>query len=285
MYKLSPTELKKLCQKYGLTPSKKYGQNYLISDGPINKIISAGELTKDDTVIEVGPGFGILTLALSPLVKHVIAYEIERKLQPYWLAKQKEFPNVEIVWGNALDKIKNEKLKIKNFKVMANLPYQITSHALRTFLEMENKPERIIVMVQKEVADRICAKPGEMSLLAVSVQLYAQPIIFFEVNRENFWPRPAVDSAVIRIGRIKTQKEAAGWLGAVKEEEFWRLVRIGFAAKRKQLQNNLAAGLKVPSLVARGWLILAHLAPTVRAQELSLVDWLRLAKISKIHSK
>ena len=277
-------QIKTLCRLYGIDPARNKGQNFLINKDIIDKIITAAEIDQSDTVLEVGPGLGILTEALVKKAGRVVSVELDQKL--FWFLQEKfrRQKNLALINQDIL-KFRPENFGLTNYQVVANLPYNITSIFLKKFLTAAVKPKAMILMLQKEVAQRICARPGRMSLLAVSVQLYAQPIIFFEVNRENFWPRPAVDSAVIRIGRIKTQKEAAGWLGAVKEEEFWRLVRIGFAAKRKQLQNNLAAGLKVPSLVARGWLILAHLAPTVRAQELSLVDWLRLAKISKIHSK
>ena len=277
-------QIKTLCRLYGIDPARNKGQNFLINKDIIDKIITAAEIDQSDTVLEVGPGLGILTEALVKKAGRVVSVELDQKLFWFLQEKSRRQKNLALINQDIL-KFRPENFGLTNYQVVANLPYNITSIFLKKFLTAAVKPKAMILMLQKEVAQRICARPGRMSLLAVSVQLYAQPIIFFEVNRENFWPRPAVDSAVIRIGRIKTQKEAAGWLGAVKEEEFWRLVRIGFAAKRKQLQNNLAAGLKVPSLVARGWLILAHLAPTVRAQELSLVDWLRLAKISKIHSK
>jgi len=174
---------------YGLSPSKEYGQNYLISEKPIREIVGAGELTKDDVVVEIGPGFGILTLAVSPYVKKIISFEIEKKLQSYWEEKQKEFPNIEIIWGNFVYQFPEIQQNFpKNYKVLANVPYQITSQIIRMLLEADNKPERIIIMVQKEVAQRICAKPGEMSLLAVSVQYYGVPKIVAKVTKGNFFP-------------------------------------------------------------------------------------------------
>src|SRR3989339_933831 len=165
---LTPSHLKQLCQQYDLTPSKKYGQNYLISQAPIEKMLDASGIQSGDKVVEIGPGFGVLTFALLERGADVTAFEIERKLEPYWQEKKKieKLRNLEIIWGDVLKEIRSPiksgtKFEIRNFKVVANLPYQITSHVLRTLLELKNKPfgsaqgkaERIIVMVQREVAE------------------------------------------------------------------------------------------------------------------------------------
>ncbi|PJC53431.1 MAG: ribosomal RNA small subunit methyltransferase A, partial [Candidatus Magasanikbacteria bacterium CG_4_9_14_0_2_um_filter_41_10] len=241
---LSPSQLKSLCETYHLTPSKKYGQNYLISESPINKMIEAGELTPDDTIVEIGPGFGVLTLAMAPHVKKVVAFEIEKKLETYWEEKQRAYKNIHVVWGNALKEIGNKKLEIgRVYKVLANLPYQITSHVIRTLLELEQKPERIVIMVQKEVAERICAKAGDMSVLAVSIQYYGTPKIVTKVTKGNFWPSPKVDSAVVAITNIQERNDA---------ETFFRYVRAGFQNKRKQLWRNLSQTLHLdPDTVKR----------------------------------
>jgi len=273
MSALSPTEIKSLCKKYGLTPSKKYGQNYLISQGTINKMISVGDFDKNDTVVEIGPGFGILTFALAPLVKKVIAFEIERKIKPYWDEKTKEFPNIEIVWGNALHKIQNSEFRIQNYKVVANLPYQITSHALRTLFELNNKPESIIVMVQKEVADRICAKSGDMSILSVSVQYYGTAKIIAKVPKGNFWPQPKVDSSILSI---KTFKHLG--IKTSGDEDFFKIVRAGFANKRKQLWRNLSNNLDFPKEEVKKAITLAVGNEKIRAQELSVEQWKKLCE-------
>jgi len=263
---LIPTQLKQLCAEYHLTPSKKYGQNYLISETPINKMIEAGELTQDDTVVEIGPGFGVLTLAMAPHVKKVVAFEIEKKLEGYWEEKQREFKNIEIIWGNALKEIQNSEFQIQNkkYKVLANLPYQITSNVIRTLLELAHKPERIVIMVQKEVADRICAKPGDMSLLAVSVQYYGTPKIVTKVANGNFWPAPKVDSAVIAITDIQDRPDA---------EVFFRYVRAGFQNKRKQLWKNLSVGLQIAGERVKNVLQSVLGNEKVRAEELSVEQW------------
>lgn len=262
----SPNYLKQLCLDYGLAPSKAYGQNYLVTESPIKKLIEAGELDKKDTVVEIGPGFGVLTLAMSPLVKKVISFEIEKTLEEYWEDQQKEFENIEIVWGNVLNMISKIKLPA-TYKVLANIPYQITSPILRLFLEeVENKPERMILMVQKEVAERVCAKPGDMSMLAISVQYYGTPKIVTKVTKGNFWPSPKVDSAVLMIkphnGNTKNN---------YTDKQFFDFVRVGFSHKRKQLWSNLSGVYKDIDFKP----ILKEVTGNekIRAEELSVENW------------
>lgn len=228
-------------------------------------MIQAGELNAEDTVVEIGPGFGVLTLAMASQVKQVIAFEIEQKLCEYWEEKQREFPNVEVVWGNALKMLetKNHELRT-SYKVLANLPYQITSNAIRTLLELENKPEQIIIMVQKEVADRMCAPAGDMSLLALSVQYYGSPKKIANVAKGSFWPAPKVDSAVVAITNIQDKQNA---------EEFFRFARAGFANKRKQLWKNLSVGLNLPGEQVKAALKDVVGNEKVRAEELSVENW------------
>lgn len=265
----SPNYLKQLCLDYGLAPSKAYGQNYLVTESPIKKIIEAGELDKKDTVVEVGPGFGVLTLALAPLVKKVISFEIEKALSEYWEDQQKEFENLEIVWGNVLNMISKVKLPA-TYKVLANIPYQITSPILRLFLEeVENKPERMILMVQKEVAERVCAKPGDMSMLAISVQYYGTPKVVAKVTKGNFWPSPKVDSAVLMIKPHTNSIE-----NNYTDKQFFDFVRIGFSHKRKQLWSNLSGVYKDIDFKP----ILKEVTGNekIRAEELSVEDWKKI---------
>ena len=223
--------------------------------------------------MEMGPGFGILTFALARAAKKVVAYEIEKKLMPYWEQKQKEYPNLEIIWGNALKKIKNSELRIQNYKVVANLPYQITSYILRTLLEMKNKPARIVVMVQKEVAERITARPGEMSLLSVSVQYYGEPKIEAKVTKGNFWPEPKVDSAILSIKTFKHKN-----IQTYSDEEFFRVVKAGFAHKRKQLWRNLSVGLQIEAARVKAAVALITGNEKIRAEELSVEQWIKLCE-------
>jgi 16S rRNA (adenine1518-N6/adenine1519-N6)-dimethyltransferase len=272
--------LKHLCQKYDLRPSRHYGQNYLINPEVIEMIIAVSGVNKKDTVVEVGPGFGVLTLALCAKAKKVIAFEIEKKLEPYWqeistrLTQSKE-NNLEIIWGNVL-RI-DPKFFPKNYKVVANLPYQITSPVLKLFLEdLPNKPKEMILMVQKEVAERICAKPGDMSVLAIAVQYFAQAEIVGEVKRNNFYPAPEVDSAIIRI-HLKNK------LPKIDTKKYFQLVKIGFAQKRKLLIKNLLPFFGkenkeklLQTLKSMGF------SELVRAQELGVEDWIKLLEISTL---
>ncbi len=271
-----PTHLKELCQKYDLTPSKKYGQNYLISDAPIKKMIEAADVKKTDIIVEIGPGFGVLTFALAEGAGKVFTFEIERKLEEYWddvLGDgDKEISrdnNIEIIWGNALKSLKSYVLNLKSgYKVIANLPYQITSNALRIILEAENKPESVTVMVQKEVAERIVAKPGDMSLLAVSVQYYGGPKIVCKVPSGSFWPSPKVDSAVLYID-TSTPKH----FNTFSDDDFFKVVRAGFANKRKQLWRNISDGLKIDRGEVKEVLKNVVGNEKARAQELSVEEW------------
>lgn len=260
--------LKHLCQKYGLVPSKKYGQNFLINPEPIEKMVEAAEIKPDDTVVEVGPGFGVLTLALVEKATKVLSFEIEKKIEPYWAEELKKHNNLEIVWGNVLHEVESQNSikSLKSYKVVANLPYQITSQILRAFLEMENKPGVMVLMVQKEVAERICAPAGDMSVLSVSVQYYGEPEIIAYVPRSSFWPVPAVDSVVIRV-RINKNK------AVIKNEAdlLFKIVKAGFSSRRKMLIKNLSAVIdkdKIRSVFKE-----LGIDEKVRAQELSVEQW------------
>lgn len=264
-----PTHLRQLCELYHLQPSKEYGQNYLLNPVPIAAIIEAGDVGASDIVVEVGPGFGVLTLALAPKVKKVIAFEIEKKLQLYWESLQLEYPNIDIHWGNVLYEFPTvEKALPSEYIVAANVPYQITALILRLFLEAKKKPKTMVVMVQKEVAERICAKPGDMSLLSLSVQYYGKPRIAAKVSKGNFWPQPKVDSAVVAIRDIQEREGSA---------HFFDLARAGFANKRKQLWRNLSDGMKLPGDAVKAVLRDVCGNEQVRAQELSVAQWEKLA--------
>lgn len=279
--------IKTLCRKYHIYPSKQRGQNFLIDRKVLDKIVSAARLKKDDVVLEIGPGFGVLTQELAKRAKRVLAVEADKRLVMALHEILANYKNVTMVQEDILKfSIFNfqslNKFSISNFqfsnygyKIVANLPYQITSAVLRRFLENEPRPSEMVVMVQKEVAERICAKPGKMSLLSVSVQFFGKPEIIKAVPRTAFWPEPEVDSAIIRI---VTRKEIEKFdLRGITQEDFFRIVRIGFSARRKQLQNNLAAGLRLPNEVIRKKIIECGFDPKIRAQDLSVEDWIKLA--------
>ncbi|MDO9509887.1 MAG: 16S rRNA (adenine(1518)-N(6)/adenine(1519)-N(6))-dimethyltransferase RsmA, partial [Candidatus Magasanikbacteria bacterium] len=263
----NPDYLQHLCQKYGLRPSKQYGQNFLLNEEVIEKMIEAGEINKKDTVVEVGPGFGVLTIPLCEQAEKVVAYEIEKKIVPYWEERVKEYKNLEIIWGNVLY---NKDLNLKKYKVVANLPYQITSQVLRFFLEQENKPESMVLMVQKEVGERICAKPGDMSVLSLSVQFYGEPEIVGFVSRKDFYPQPKVESAIIKI-KMKEK------LPKMDEKKFFDFVRAGFINRRKLLIKNLKnyLGKENKERLNKAFEKMGF-SNNIRAQELAVEDWLKL---------
>lgn len=259
-----------ICRVYGIKPARSKGQNFLIVEEYYDRIIEAAELNKKDRVLEVGPGLGFLTAKLAQHAGQVTAVELDDKLANLLktaISSQKT-ANVQVMNGNVLD------LKIEGkekYKIVANLPYNITSAFLRKFLSRtSSKPELMVLMLQKEVAERICAKPGEMSLLAVSIQAYATAEIIDFVPAKAFYPAPEVESAVIRI---KTQESK---IKDVDEKAFFQLVRIGFSAKRKKLANNLSAGFRIAQKEATDWLERAGFDISLRAQELSVTDWVKL---------
>lgn len=267
----------------------KLGQNFLRDKSIIQKIIQVANLTPADLVVEIGPGEGILTEELSKMVGKVLAIEIDKDLIP---ALHKRFANnkkIEIINADVL-KIDLQKIvsscelpaspvggQVTNYKVVANIPYYITSPIIRLFLESEIPPQEMILMVQKEVAERIVASPGKMSILALAVQYYAQAQILFSLPSTAFFPVPKVDSAVIRIVPNPTHALPLE-RGGVERKKFFRIVRAGFSAKRKTLANNLANSFHLDKEAVENKLNKLGLAPLTRAQELSLEDWKKLAK-------
>ena len=240
---------------------KKYlGQHFLKNKKILEEIARLAELSKKDIVLEIGPGHGELTEFLAQAAGKVIAVEKDRELIPFLEEKFKNQKNVKIISGDIL-KIRN--LRVKNYKIVANIPYYITSRFLRTFLEANpptgGKPKLMVLMVQYEVAKRICAKPPEMNLLALSVQAYARPKFIRKVSRGNFSPPPEVDSAVIKITHGRPAPQA---------EKILKIARRAFQQKRKMLRHSLK-GLDLPA---------QH--QNKRPQELSLEDWKKILLVN-----
>lgn len=258
----------------------KLGQNFLKDEDIVKKIIASSNLTKDDFVIEIGPGKGVLTEELAKKAGKIVAIELDKNLFEKLGKKFEKQDNLVIINQDILKLnipklIQNSKLKVKNsYKVIANIPYYITSAIIRLFLETEIPPQEMILMIQKEVAERIVAKPGEMSILAVSVQYYAKAEILFHVPKEAFDPIPEVDSAIIKI---ITHPDSLPERDGDFAKKFFRIVKAGFSAKRKTLLNNLSNSLHLPKPEAEEKLKAAGIFPTARAQELSIEDWKKLA--------
>jgi 16S rRNA (adenine1518-N6/adenine1519-N6)-dimethyltransferase len=266
-------ETRRLLRQSDLRARKGLGQHFLIDGGVLEAIISAAELTPDDLVVEVGPGLGILTRELAQKAGGVVAIELDDKLAALLKKTLASFNNVTIVNGDVL-KIEPEGLVGgRGYKVVANLPYYITSPVLRHFLEAEAKPEAMVVMVQKEVAEAIAAKPGDMSLLSVSVQFYGEPRIITIVPAESFYPAPKIDSAILKIDIYPEPK------ADVDEKGFFDTVRAGFAAPRKQLANSLAKGLGREKSAVLPFLQKAKIDPSRRAETLSIGEWAALQRV------
>jgi len=288
-----------------MKPKKSLGQNFLKDKAVLNKIIKAASLKVDDFVVEVGPGQGVLTEELVKNVEKVLAIEVDRGLASKLKEKFRNSINLEVINEDILrvnlpeiiksnwelvnsnlekEKTPNYQLPITNYKVIANIPYYITSPIIQLFLETKYPPVEMILMVQKEVAERICAGPGEMSILAVAVQYYAEAELLFNVPRSAFWPIPEVDSAVIKITYLPSPALSTGRplpKGEVERErkKFFRIVRAGFSARRKKLVNNLSSSLQVDKNVVEETLKKVELDPKIRAQELSVEDWKKLAQL------
>jgi len=267
--------MKELLKKYNIRPSKRLGQNFLIDESILEKIIAASEISKDDIVLEIGPGPGILTLALAKKAKKVIAIEKDAKMAEILNNELgvKNIKNVEIINCDAL-KIFNfqfsifNKFSIFNYKLVANLPYYIASPVIKMFLEAQNRPDLMVLMVQKEVGQRICAKT-KMSLLGIAVQFYAQPEIVSLVPKTSFYPRPKVDSAIIKIVPQKKLPE-------INREKFFSLVRAGFSSKRKVLIGNLSRELKIENCKLKIIFDQCKFDQKIRAENLSVEDWIKL---------
>ncbi len=249
-------------------PSKRLGQNFLIDKNVVKKLVDSAELTKDDTVLEVGAGTGALTVQLAKRTKKVLAVEKDRRLITILEENLKDFDNVKIVAGDIL-KLSSAQGE-GEWALVGNIPYYLTAPLIRKFLESEHPPKRIILMVQKEMAQRICAKPPDMSILAVSVQVYAKPKIIAYVSRSAFWPQPQVDSAILRIKNIESRIKNTNL--------FFKVVKAGFMSPRKQLINNLSKGLEISKEDVRRWLLACGIAPQRRAETLTVQTWITLVK-------
>jgi len=268
---------KRLLASHDLHAKKGLGQNFLIDANILKKIAAAAELTPTDTVIEVGPGLGVLTETLAAQAGKVIAIELDNNLaeilkKHFSVSAGVTVINQDILKINPADILGEQ----TEYKVVANLPYYITSAVIRHFLEAPVKPDTMVLMVQKEVAKQITAQPGEMSLLSVSVQLYGKPTLVDTVGAGCFYPAPKVDSAILKIAVYTEPKIPADDITG-----FFDIVRAGFSANRKQLPNSLSNGLKVPKTDVIPLLEQAGIDPKRRAETLTIDEWGGLYKVFK----
>lgn len=263
-----------LLRKHGIRPSKRLGQHFMLAPEALSKVLDAADLLGDETVLEIGAGVGSLTVCLADAARQVIAVEIDARLMPALTEAVGNHPRVLIVHGDILEQDLESLVGQGPYSVVANIPYNITSLLIRRLLEARVCPQRLVLTVQQEVAERIVAQPGQMSLLALSVQLYGEARIKSRIPARAFFPPPRVDSAVLRV-----DLHAQARLPAAAIPIFFRLARAGFQQKRKQLRNALSSGMMIPAGEVLALLETARIPARARAQELSLDDWARLVEV------
>ena len=279
----SHPSVRALLDSHGLRPRKNLGQNFLVDPVALSRIVDAAELSPDDIVLEIGPGPGGLTERLLERAGRVVAVELDSNMVALLRRQLGSNAHLRIVEGDILKQDPVELLALPvpadnaphpNYKVVANLPYYITSAVIRHLTEAAIRPACAVLTVQREVAARIVAKPGQMSLLAVSVQLYGEPRIVDRVPAGAFYPRPKVASAVVRIqfypGLPLSDDEIA---------HFFRVVRAGFGQRRKQIHNALSAGLALSDAVVREALDQVGIDARRRAEALEITEWVQLCRV------
>jgi 16S rRNA (adenine1518-N6/adenine1519-N6)-dimethyltransferase len=264
---------KLLLDQYGLDAKKSLGQNFLHDPNVLEKIVSLAEVTSQDTVLEIGPGTGALTEVLARHAGRVVAVELDRRLEPLLRARFGALEHVTLHFGDILETDVRSLLGTDSFIVVANVPYYITSAILRHLLENDARPQRLILTVQLEVAQRLVAQPGDMSLLSVSAQFYAKTRIVMKLNPAVFYPRPDVTSAVVRMDVYLHPP-----VDVPNETAFFAVVRAGFSQKRKQLKNAVGDGLHMTTDDAAVLIERAGIDPRRRAETLTLEEWAALAR-------
>lgn len=259
-----------LLRSYDLSPRKRLGQNFLTDPAAAQRIVSAASLSSEDTVVEVGAGLGVLTRLLAEQAGQVLAVELDDGLVRVLNEQLADLPNVRIIHGDILQ-LPDLGVSHLAYKVVGNLPYYITSAVLRRFLEKRPRPRLMVVTVQREVAERIVAQPGRLSLLAVSVQFYGRPGLVARIPPGAFYPSPQVDSAVLRV-EIDDQP-AVSLAEGVDESTYFRVVRAGFSQRRKTLRNSLSGGLALSPEQVEVALGEMGIDSRRRAETLDLQEW------------
>jgi 16S rRNA (adenine1518-N6/adenine1519-N6)-dimethyltransferase len=266
-------ELRNLLYAHDMRPNKSFGQNFLVDSSVLANIVEAAEISASDEILELGAGTGVLTRELAKQARRVVAVELERDMLALLAKMTSNYANVELLARNLLFVDPADVFGAAPYKLVANLPYYITAPAFRHFLESANPPRLLVVMVQQEVAQRIVAEPGDLSLLAVSIQFYGRPQIIARVPAKAFYPAPKVDSAILRV-----ELHAKAPLTARERDSFFRVVQAGFSERRKQLHNALTRGLHHKNEDIRAWLQAADIDTSRRAETLSIEEWLRVWK-------
>ena len=274
MTDLKPLSVPALMRKHGLSARKSLGQNFLLDETALEKVVAAAEIPANATVLEIGPGLGSLTRHLARAAAHVVAVELDADILPALQEALGDAQNVTVIHGDILQQEMASLIDEPGYLVVANIPYYITSAVIRHLLEAPVKPARLVLTMQKEVAERICAKPGDLSLLALSVQVYGSPRPAARIPAGAFYPPPKVDSAVLRVDLYPRPRIPEDQL-----DTFFHLAKLAFAQKRKTLRNTLSAGLRWPPERAAGLLAEAGIDPMRRAETLSLDEWAQMVSV------
>jgi 16S rRNA (adenine1518-N6/adenine1519-N6)-dimethyltransferase len=266
---MSSLNPRRLLQEHGLHPKKRLGQNFLVDDSALEKVAAAAGLAPGDTVLEIGPGLGSLTRYLAERARRVIAVELDPDLLPILEGTLRPYSNVEVIQADILRlDLSRVPGLTAGYHVVANIPYYITSAIVRYLFEAPLRPARIVLTVQREVAERITAAPGNLSVLAISVQLFAAPRIAARLPAGAFYPRPEVDSAILVLDVLPSPA-----VPVADVDRFFQVVKAGFSQKRKQLRNALAGGLRLTPSQADDLLAAAGVASQRRAETLTLPEW------------
>ena len=263
-----------LMKKYGIKPKKSLGQNFLIEPAGLNKVIDAAQLQAEDEVLEIGAGLGSLTYLLAQSSRQVVAVEIDKAVLPPLREALTNFENVQIIEGDILEKNPDELMQGKDYVVVANIPYYISSAIIRHLMEAANRPKRVVLTVQKEVAERVIARDGKMSLLSLSVQVFGQVSMAGVIPAGSFLPAPDVDSAVLKI-----ELYPEPLIPLANEKVFFKIAHAGFSQKRKTLRNSLSGGLGISALQVEEILAKAEINPQRRAETLTIPEWNKLTEI------
>jgi len=276
MTSLPPFNPVQTLREHNLTPKKGLGQNFLVDETALARIAAAAEITPDSAVLEIGPGLGSLTRHLASQARKLVAVELDERFLPILEDVLAPWDNVTIIHGDILDQQPDALMGEPGYLVVANIPYYITSAVIRHLLEAKHKPQRIVLTIQEEVARRVCAAPGNLSLLALSVQVYGEPKLAARIPAGAFFPPPKVNSAALRIDLYDEPLIPAPLL-----DTFFRLAKAGFSQKRKTLRNSLSGGMHWPTERTLTFLTQAGIDPQRRAQTLTLEEWGRLCEVSK----
>lgn len=271
---LSP---KIILQQHNLHPNKLLGQNFLLDEGALNDLAAAAELAPTDTALEVGGGVGTVTRALARRAGRIVSVEKDKHLVPILREQTKDMPNVDVVEGDILEisNIKSQISNLRNYKLVGTPPYYLTARLFRTFLEEASvRPSLIVLIIQKEVAEKICAKPPRTNMLALSVQIFGEPKIIREISHSAFWPEPEVDSALLAV-RVYPEP----LVGEMRIKTFFRIAKAAFAHPRQQLQKTLAGGLDIPREETMRALSSAGINTHRRPETLSIQEWQSLLRV------